>query len=487
MSENQKTSGFLLSEYQREFVDRFLSPNSPPNHILVAPVGSGKTTTTSAIVYEMVKRGARRILILVPALVLVDQYKRSLSGIEQDIKVIPLNRKIIREIDFLDQKESFWAKSIAIATLRQAVNDEIKESILASHWDLIAVDESEHFIANVKNALFLQTIAEKQIAKRVLLLTDRVPDTTLRGNSDSVQLTKFLNRFVITRWTRKNILPSERTKEIRFSTISYERTEEEIEFIKKYTYLSKWLSNRAAQNKIRSRLVSSSLYAAEESLRNLRNQLVHGELNNLFGVNENEKELIRNEELLGDINSAQIDKKFSTEDIPKLMNDLSTTLELLDKIQIDSKFNALSQMVKAVQHKEQRTWIYASYQSTISFLNSSLNEPAKNVYQIHGQMPSYDASEAIRRFKEDGGFLISSTSRLMGINFALDSLILYDTPENENLIYTIFTRISGSSPQKPTEPVNIIAFDDISNAIKSERKRLERMQRLLQQLLQEDM
>jgi superfamily II DNA or RNA helicase len=488
MSERQKNLGFHLNNYQAEFVDRFLNSNTMPNHILSAPVGSGKTATALAIIYEMVKMGARRILILVPALALVDQYKRSLSMIEQDINVVSLDRKIIREIDFLNQKETFWAKSIAILPLRQAASDEIKESILSIHWDLIIVDESEHFITNSKNAMFLQMIAERRIAERVLLLTNQAPSIAFQEGSDMLQLNKLRDRFETTRWRRKDIFPSNRTREIKYNLVSYKRTEEEVEFIKKYTSLSKWLSSRAAQNKIRSRLVSSSLYAAEESLRNLRNRLMHGDLRNILDIDEADgSEFIQNEELLGDTNRSQVDRKFGSTDLPVLMNDLSVALEHLDRIQIDSKFNLLSQVVNNIRHKQQRTWIYTSYQSTISFLHSSLSEQVENVFQIHSQIPPRITSESIQRFKENGGFLISSTSQLMGIDLALDNLILYDMPESENLIYTIFTRISGSSQEKHRDPVNMIVFDDTSNAIKSERNRLEKMQRFLQQIIQEEM
>jgi hypothetical protein len=293
--------------------------------------------------------------------------------------------------------------------------------------------------------------------------------------------------FETTKWRRKDIFPSRNMRPLSYNAQIYERTKEEIEFIKKYTSLSKWLSNRSFQNKIRSRLVSSSLYAAEESLRNLRNLLVHEDLRSVLDINDTGSEFIKDEELLGDINRAQVDRKFTSKDIPKLMSDLSKAFELLDNIQVDSKFNILSQVVRNIQGTKQRTWIYASYQSTISFLSSALSEIKNDVYQLHGQISSRDSSELIQRFRRDGGFLISSTSPLKGIDLALDNLILYDTPESESLIYTIFTRISGLSREKISEPVNIILFDDMTNTIKSERKRLEKLDKFLQQLIQEEM
>ncbi|MEO7839167.1 MAG: DEAD/DEAH box helicase family protein [Anaerolineales bacterium] len=487
MAENRKISGFYLSAYQYGFVEKFLNPNSAPNHLLHAPVGSGKTITSSAIIYEMVKSGAKRILILVPALVLVDQYKKVLSEIAQDITVVSLSRKIVREIETLKQVETFWARSISIVSLQMAASEEIKKSILSVQWDLIIIDEVEHVVAGSKHASLIKMMIEEQIAKRILILSNLPPTMLSRANKKRFLNSKLFDNFETTNWNRRNIFSGQSIREVKFTIINYERTKDEVSFIKKYTNLSKWLLEKNFQNKIRSRLVSSSLYAAEESLRSLRNRLVHDDLNSVLDISETGKEFVKDEELLGDTNLIHIDKKLSKKDFLNLKNDLSLTFDLLDEIQVDSKFNALLKVIKDIQNKKQNTWIYASYQSTISYLHSSLSETSPNIYQIHGQMPSRQASETIQRFRDEGGILIASTSLLKGVDLPLDSLVLYDIPESENLMYVTFTRLSNPSRKKTNEPLSIFVFDDISKAQKSEQGRLRKLQGFLQKLVQEEM
>src|SRR5688500_9691343 len=99
MAENRKYPGFYLSNFQDDFVQKFLQPNSLPHHLLLAPVGSGKTVTSSVVVREMVSAGARRILVLAPVKVLVDQYRKVLEDHVKDITIVILDRKILREVE----------------------------------------------------------------------------------------------------------------------------------------------------------------------------------------------------------------------------------------------------------------------------------------------------------------------------------------------------------------------------------------------------
>jgi hypothetical protein len=490
MSEDSKLSWFYVTEYQKAFIQKFLDKDSPPNHILLAPVGTGKSATSFAIIKEMIESGARKILILIPSSVLITQYKDLLSELNKDINIAVLNRKLVREIDTFDRNEPFAEKILGIATLQQAAHDEVKENILSVQWDLIILDEVDHISANSKQAALLSTIIKTQIAKRILILsnlTRAIVSHTHRGFLNN----RFIEDFEVTQWRQKDIFPSKDMRPIRYTTISFKRTEEEIDFIKKYISLSRWLSNKKFQNKIRSRLVSSSLYAAEESLRTLRNRLVHGELSNVLETNETGKEFINNEELLGDINSAEIDKRFSSKDLPKLMAELSITLDLLDNIQVDSKFNILSQVLPQVLRDRdtirQKTWIYASFQSTIAYLHSSLREFAHNIYQIHGQMPSHNVTDYIQQFRNEGGILIASTNRLASINLRIDNLILYDIPESESLTYNIFTQLSRPLAVRADGSVNVFILADTTDILTSEQVRLRKLQRLIQQLIHEGM
>lgn len=489
MSENRKFLGFYLNDYQSEFVNKFLNQNSQPYHLLFAPTGSGKTVISSAIVSEMVKSGARRILVLAPARALVDQYKKVLGDFVQDIKVITLDRKIIREIETLNQQETFWANSLAITTLQMAASSEIREQILSVSWDLIIID----YIGNVAKGSYqinlLASVMEKQIAKRILILSDPIQSIYAFHNAKNIFESSVFNRFEVTKWSRKNIFAlSKSTRDVKISIVSYERTKEEIDFIKKYTSLSKWLSNQRFQNKIRSRLVSSSLYAAEESLRSLRNRLVHGDLNSLLAVDETGNEFIKDEELLGDISTDNVDTKSSNVDLSNLLKECEKALNYLDQTQVDSKLNALLALFADRKLSKARTWVYASYLTTISYLYSSISEKYTNIYQVSSQLESSKNTDALHRFKSSGGTLIASAHFLKGLDLPINNLVLYDVPESKELINLIISRaLLGSVPEGSGHTINVVLLNDTSDVLRSEKTRLQGFRKFTEQILQDEL
>lgn len=140
MSENRRYSGTHMSSFQYEFVQAFLSPNSPHHHLLIAPVGSGKIYISSVIVSETVKSGARRILVLAPVLALLEQYKKTLRDLAWETTIVVLDRKLIREIETLDNKNAFWANTVAVATWGTASKSDVSEFILSTKWELIVAD-----------------------------------------------------------------------------------------------------------------------------------------------------------------------------------------------------------------------------------------------------------------------------------------------------------------------------------------------------------
>jgi hypothetical protein len=388
------------------------------------------------------------------------------------VNIFIFDRKLIREIDSLEQQERFWVNSIAITSWDNASRDEVSKKILSIKWGLI-IAEINRATPGTKRASVLSDVVNKHNSNRLLILSDSYEISDLKR-----VLGISYTDFETTKWGRKDFLVVNKPiRQLRLKIFNYERTREESHFINLYVNLSKWLSNKKIQNKIRSRLVSSSLFAAEESLRYLRNRLVHGNINDLLIPKEAGREFIKDEELLGDINSEEIDKRFTNVELTRLMDNLSETLECLDQIQVDSKFNALIKNINEFRQDKHRIWIYAAYKSTITYLYSSIREMIPYTYQIHGQMSSYQIVEAIDLFTANGGILIASLSLLKGFDLPIDTLILYDIPDNENLVFGILSRaLFHMSIEGSEKPINIYALNDGSGVLKSEEIRLQRFQ-----------
>jgi hypothetical protein len=92
-------------------------------------------------------------------------------------------------------------------------------------------------------------------------------------------------------------------------------------------------------------------------------------------------------------------------------------------------------------------------------------------------MSSYQIVEAIDLFTANGGILIASLSLLKGFDLPIDTLILYDIPDNENLVFGILSRaLFHMSIEGSEKPINIYALNDGSGVLKSEEIRLQRFQ-----------
>ncbi len=152
---------------------------------------------------------------------------------------------------------------------------------------------------------------------------------------------------------------------------------------------------------------------------------------------------------------------------------------------MDSKFNAVLSALKIADKGESHIWIYTSYQSTISYLYSSLSEYYPKAFRIHGGLPPGEVAASFDRFQDGGGILIASTMLLTGVQLPVDTLILYDIPESEVLLYQLFSRRFVRPQAETNRPMQIVALNDVSNVLSSEAKRLRKLQSIVEQLTEE--
>jgi hypothetical protein len=487
METNHNISGYHLDRNQSEFVVKVLNQSSSRFHLLIAPAGSGKTTVSCVIASETIRLGAKRILILVPARTLMDQYKYILSNSVRGIKIVSLDRKIIREFESSNKREAFWTDVIVLATLQMiALNEEIREDIFSVPWDLIIIDDMASFPKSDSRIGFMvNSMLQKRIARQFLILSD--PNQRIDSSGDITEIfdNAILSQLEVTKWSNKDVFAiNEANRNLKIALVNYERSKEELNFIEKYTRLFKRLSKRKLEGEIRSRLLSSSLYAANESLRGLRNRLVHGDLSSLLSIEDNENEFIKDEELLGDANSSNFDINLSNEELISLIKECEDALDYLDKTQTDSKLNALQELFTNKKLGESRTWVYALYLSTISYLYISLSDKFSNIYEISSRTEYGFNAEALRTFRSNGGTLVASAHFLRGLDLPISNIVLYDVPKNKELIYVILSRaLSPRMSNNYDDGVNIFILNDISDAIDSESKRIQDFQKIVEQIL----
>ena len=465
-----------LTNYQREFIESFFSLTSKRNHLLLAPTGSGKTILTAVIVDRLMSKGAQRILVLTSAKLLVDQYKYVFSEYVESSRFMVLSRKTLREYETLKMQGHEFPQMIVVGTWENAKLEDAEELVISTKWDLIIIDEV-HFSPGSQRASHLYSIISGVNSDYKLVVSDPFDNNKIKQI-----LGEKYGTFKVTRWSRKELISSERSSRPHIvRNLYYTRTAEEITFIRSYVKLSKSLVMSNLEQKIHSRLVSSSLFAAEESLRNLRNRLVHRDLEIFSSEVSSGIENVKDEELLGDVNIYHPNADWSTLNIIKVTELITSTINSLDHIQVDSKFNALLNYLKEHKNQSSRIWIYASHKSTLTYLFSSLKESFEKIYVLHGQMPTSDIQTELGKFEIDGGILIASTNLLKGVDLNFDTLVFYDVPESENLLYFVLSRSTLPDDSNFTvNPIEVAIMSDTSGVVRSEKTREDRLRKILE-------
>lgn len=471
-----ETRNVKTNNYQKEFVEYFFSLTSKRNHLLLAPVGSGKSITITVIVDRLISKGAQRILVLTSAKILVDQYKYLFNEYVTSSRFLVLSRKTLREYETLKKQGHEFPQMIVVGTWENAKLEDAEELITSTKWDLIIIDEV-HFSPSSQRASHLYSIIARANSDYKLVVS-----APFDNNKIKQILGDKYETFKVTRWSIKELISSEKSsRPHKVKNVFYSRTAEEITFIRSYVKLSKSLAMSSLEQKIHSRLVSSSLFAAEESLRNQRNRLVHRDLEIFSSEDSSGVENVKDEELLGDVNIYQSNADWSTLNIIKVTELITSTINSLDLIQVDSKFNALLNYLKEHTNQSSRVWIYASYKSTLTYLFSSLKESFEKIYVLHGQMPTSDIQAELSKFKIDGGILIASTNLLKGVELNFDTLVFYDVPESENLMYIVLSRSTLLADSSFTlNPIEVAIMSDTSGVLQSEKTRENRLIKMVE-------
>ena len=182
-------------------------------------------------------------------------------------------------------------------------------------------------------------------------------------------------------------------------------------------------------------------------------------------------------------NPTEIKDRKTSDDLERQVSEISNVLKSIDEIKVDSKFNALLSTLNPQEVAHGKIWIYTAYRNTIDYLYSSLAEIFINVHKLHGSMDTGSVSETINLFKNEGGILLASGMTLMGLTLPIDTLVLYDVPENPASIYQIISRFLFIPSDEPKSPISIIGFQDKSGALPSENKRLKNFQDLVSGVL----
>jgi hypothetical protein len=477
--ESQIDDYFLPINYQARFLRKFLSEASAPFHYLIAPTGTGKTLIASYLVWYFVHQlKANRVLILVEDRGFAEEYQHIVYN-DRVVNTLYVNRRVFREFG---ERESVsrnpWPDKIyAILDLENAYREDIRTSLISTQWDLVIADNS--YMDLLREKPLILAMIKRRAAQRLLLLDQPGREV------DLLWLKKMVPTLKVTHWKAPSSISLRTRLVINFKIVKYARTPEEIAFIRSYQKLSTYLKDTPFRKDIRLRLASSSLYAAEQSLRSVRNKITHeSQLSFIDDLGMGDQQISRTEpESERSRSSERLSTEKSYYEPHQVLQRTINTLEKLKVIQTDSKYEALSKiLIETRATQSHGTFVYSEYHNTIIYLASSLAEDFADVYSLTSMKPFREVEDNITRFREQGGILVASSRHLRGRKLPIDTIIFHDLPGDESISRLILAgamRGSLSGKREQREKVDLFVLQDSTNSISSEKMRLSKLRKML--------
>jgi ERCC4-related helicase len=427
-----------LMPFQAEFAQEFCSSKSPAHWELIAPVGSGKTHLTKAIIACQVESGARRILVLAPKALLEQwQYVSRTSTNALDLILVDRDTYLELQSSVAEDQSPWPDAALILMSIDLAKKSDLTENLTEVIWDLVIIDES-HLLTGMRRNLARKLI-EKGRAKRSLFLTS-IPGETFAGVKRKV-------------WRFKDLLDwHDKTLFKEFSrhivTLEYKRTKEEQRFLQTLEKIANDLFTKTQTGRIYGSLLvraaSSSIFTAETILRRLleilkpiRNRIAHGMSITPEVIIDSQDILYK---ALDEIEPLEVPDQISFEDkaLISFFQGIESLIDHIDDINVDSKFDDLySNLLKRWQkHKKTHLCIWASFVSTVQYLTSSLEDIGIPMFSISSAIDWQMRKSKVDEFRKKGGILLTTDIAADEITGGIalgyvDECINYDLPVDQ--------------------------------------------------------
>ncbi|RMH30002.1 MAG: DUF3883 domain-containing protein [Candidatus Hydrogenedentota bacterium] len=519
-----------LLPHQVDAVYRHILPQPRIRFLLADDPGLGKTITAGLVLKELKARdAARRILLVVPAH-LREHWKREMNDWFQE-DFVPFQRDILQGLsspDFFERNQQI------IISLDFARQQEVRQILARTQWDLVIVDEAHKLSATrygkkldktqryqlgellaprTTHLLFLTATPHKGDDHAYFLLLNLLEPRLFANPNQLKAAARSDGLPFVLRRSKEQVTDLEgrplfRRREV--ATLSVALTESERRLYDAVTtYVRRWYTTVSCRTDRKSRNValaltvlqrrlSSSLYAVRESLRRRKSKL-----QNLLAEWERQRqeeaisdwddddqqdlaEMASNEwesfhERLEGVTAAQSPEELRAE-IEKLDELIRLAVEA-EKAGDEAKLKELHTVIEKHlrHHPDEKLLIFTEFKDTLTVLKRRIQQWGFPCAIIHGQMNFQARIEEERRFRDEVPVMIATDAAGEGINLQFCRLMVnYDLPWNPNRLEQRMGRIHRYGQQRDCFIFNIIYTDTREGHVLS--RLLEKLERMRQRL-----
>ena len=424
-----KDSPFRLLLHQAALLDTVFHPSSKRVILLRGEVGLGKGMALAALASRMLRKGkTTRVLVLLPGSVKV-AFEEMLQ--EAGAPTLAIDRYLFRELLDSPTGPPLWPAGFVVILSRElARKEDVRAALATARWDLLIVDEADHFKGGLAGELLRLTV---DVSDRVVLSGSPDLELPIAVREDGV---------TVVDWRRDQVVNLDGTlldnipRPI-FHMSSFSLTPAEIDLAANVEKLSKVFKDGTSQGFLARSLRSSfqsSPAALEGTLARLKtNKDQLAPIQSLLETSE--------EEAIEDQHGEFQDSPFSEH----VAGQVAEALEALDAAGNDSKlaaFVAILNHIDAVKTSLTRVCVLTNYLGTLFYLAAEIESLEKTCYVFHGGMSTENRHETLDMFSREGGIL-TATRATMFWGEALrevTDLILYDLPGTPSALHQVLGR-----------------------------------------------
>lgn len=473
--------------------------------LLADDPGAGKTIMAGLLLKELKYRGlVERTLIVAPGH-LKDQWRRELKEKFSE-KFLVVDRGTMN---------ASWGQNIfaernnIIISMDFAKQEDVREALNSSRWDLCIVDEAHKMSAyrygnktdKTKRYFLGETLSD--ISNHILFLTA----TPHRGDPENFRLLLdllepglFANERILEEsvQNKENLLVLRRLKEDlkdfdgrplfpprEVRTLAYNMSSDEVDLYNEVTkYVGNQFNKALGKDKrnvtfammILQRRLASSVYAIRRSLER--------RLKRLTDIYEQgisiQKDIEYDEDYLEDLEESKrwdleeemLEKLTSSETMEELKEEIDTIKALINRARdvenkgVETKLNELKRVME--EAREAKILIFTEFKDTLEYLVKKLKEWGYSVASIHGGMNMDERIKAEHEFNYGNvQVMVSTEAGGEGINLQRSCWLMvnYDIPWNPNRLEQRMGRIHRYGQKHEVHIYNMVANNTIEGRI----------------------
>ena len=368
--------------YQEAFLTQFVAEVGPGSlHLLLAPVGTGKSFAMAGTISELVRTDRlRRVLVLAPA-ALAAQWAYLLDRRGQEAAVVDARvLRILRQQ--VGGTSPDWPEGVYAMSIDLAKRSDVSEVLLATPWDLVVVDEA-HALAGQRFRL-IEDIAQTEHAPALLMATHLEDGGTQR----------FASRATVIDW-RGSVAEFLALREksaappLVRETRTFRRTDNEAAVARQVVACARELG--PLKGMVLLQRASSSISCLEESL-------------------------IR-----------WVEAPDQAEDLSDLLEGL---LEVAEELRTDTRLECFRGLVEELVAGGVRHAVaFCEYRATLDYLAATVERLDFPDFGLHGGMGDEQRKQILSSFEANGGLLITTAAASEGASLSfVEAAIHYDLP-----------------------------------------------------------